>query len=450
MRPLLPQNSRSQRAPYAVHLKGEVRPPRILMFAPSCYPPGNPESFVNANLVAAMLDSGWLVDVETCPDTVYQWYPPSSRMWRSVAANAHSVCELRETLVNRISCALRTALIVRQRAAGSRWAIPAVNHALKLCADRKYDFVLSRALPSEAHLAASMFARRTGTPWVANWNDPSPTCMFPAPYGEGKEGIQQLDFWARRYYSAVARDADWHTFPCERLRTYMCGYLPGDVFNRSSVIPHAAPHPSLRPDHSTGRERGFELLHAGSLRPPRDPQSFFRGLQIFHERTRPRESVRVRFIVEQPGNTLAAAKSCGVEHLVQLERGKPYEEALSLLTSADVLVILEAAMGEGIFLPSKFVDYVQSGRPILAVSPRVGTLADILSARGGGIAVDGANPESIASGIATLFESWRAGRLERRFGSASLQSLFDRNAVLRAYQELFNRISPHTTQHSRN
>ena len=43
------------------------------MFAPSCFPPGNPESFVNANLVSAMLDAGWLVDVITCADEVYQY-----------------------------------------------------------------------------------------------------------------------------------------------------------------------------------------------------------------------------------------------------------------------------------------------------------------------------------------------------------------------------------------
>ena len=49
--------------------------PSILMIAPFCYPPAQPEAFVNANLAIAMKEAGWHVDIVTEALPVYQWYP---------------------------------------------------------------------------------------------------------------------------------------------------------------------------------------------------------------------------------------------------------------------------------------------------------------------------------------------------------------------------------------
>jgi hypothetical protein len=110
------------------------------------------------------------------------------------------------------------------------------------------------------------------------------------------------------------------------------------------------------------------------------------------------------------------------------------------LAAAAVSVVIEATLPEGIFFPSKVADFVQVGRPILAVSPAVGTLNDLLSSYGGGIAVDCASSEGIAKGIESLFRSWQAGDLDVSYGSAKLRPLFSDETVLSAYREIFDRI----------
>jgi len=407
------------------------------MFAPSCFPPGNPEGFVNANLVSAMLDAGWLVDVITCADGVNQWYPDSAGFWRDVGKRSHSVLEQERTLFNLAFSALETAFMSGQLVGGGRWAVPAVRQALRLVETTKYDLIMSRSLPPMAHLAASICSGKTGIPWIANWNDPDPIYMFPEPYRRDNGGNDRMGFRERRHYRALVEKASWHTFPCERLRVYVGGYLPGDVMGKSSVVPHIAM--GLNNKKQRNPEQ-FTLMHAGSLRPPRDAGVFLHGIRLFHDKVRPREDVLVRFIVDRPEDVAQAASAHGVEHLVRIEKSRPYAEMPDVLAEVDVLVIIEAMTKEGIFLPSKFVDYLQSGRPILAVSPRVGTLADILSTHGGGEAVDSSNPESVAQGITRMYESWRSGRLDAQFGSDRLYPLFDREATLGAYRRIFEKI----------
>ncbi|HAM50144.1 MAG TPA: hypothetical protein DCP92_05425 [Nitrospiraceae bacterium] len=146
------------------------------------------------------------------------------------------------------------------------------------------------------------------------------------------------------------------------------------------------------------------------------------------------------FLVDRPEDVRNAAKFHGVEDVVRIERSRPYTEMPALFATADVLVIVEAMSDEGIFLPSKFVDYVRTGRPILAISPSVGTLADILKEYGGGIAADGHRAESIADALQRMYECWLKGTLDKEFGSEKLFSLYSKDTVLGKYREIIARI----------
>jgi glycosyltransferase involved in cell wall biosynthesis len=406
------------------------------MLAPSCFPPANPEAFVNANLVSAMIGAGWNLDVVTCADSANHWYPESATLWKDVAACSHIIEERPRTFSGKLLSGAEYSVLSGHFMGGGRWAVPAARHALQLAATRRYDVILSRAMPAMAHLAAFVVAGKTGIPWIANWNDPVPDYMFPPPYALGKGDRRRMGFRDSSYFRAMTRRAAWHTFPCERLRSYICGYMPRDMASRSSVIPHLAPQSGVGTRMPNPK---FSLLYAGSLRKPRDPRPFLGGISKFLDATVALD-IAVRFITDRTEDVAGAVRERGLENIVSIETGRPYEELSQALLQADVLVIIEANLKEGIFLPSKFVDYIQVGRPILAVSPKVGTLSDILSRHGGGLAVDCARPDEIAAGIATLYKSWRTGTLDERFGSERLLGMFDRDTVLRSYLQIFDKL----------
>jgi glycosyltransferase involved in cell wall biosynthesis len=306
---------------------------------------------------------------------------------------------------------------------------------MALAAGEAYHLVLSRAHPEWAHLAALMFHQATRTPWIANWNDPQPWHKFPPPYGDGPSS--PMTPANRRFYRVVAAHCAWHTFPCERLRRYMCSYMPGDVEAKSSVVPHIAMARFSAPPIP---HNGFSICYAGSLRPPRDPRVLLEGAKRFALKVGHQEGFNVRFLVDWPDDAADAARAIGVGDLLSIEPARPYEEMPEALARSDVLVIIEAPVTEGIFLPSKFVDYVQTGRPILALSPTVGTLPDILSTYGGGMAVDGSSPSAVADAIETFYRHWKAGSLDVVYGSSKLVELFSQRRVLGQYAELFRHV----------
>lgn len=252
--------------------------------------------------------------------------------------------------------------------------------------------------------------------------------------------VKGVAWSAESFLAAAVEQASWHTFPCERLRGYMSRYMPSRMSSRGSVIPHIALRQLRFEPRPRRRERSFIMSHVGRLVWPRRPDVLLGGVRRFLNGSEGEVSLEARFCGTHSQDVLGVARRLGVEKVVSVEPPKPYEKALETLSGSDVVVLVEAECAEGIFLPSKFVDYVQTGRPILALSPRVGTVADIISEHGGGIAVDGRSPRAVADAIATMYAHWQAGTLDATYGSSHLFGLFGEEVVWGRYLELFGRI----------
>jgi len=283
-----------------------------------------------------------------------------------------------------------------------------------------------------------MTHKRTGIPWVANWNDPQPWSKFPPPYGQGH--LSKLRLIERIYYKRIGSLCSWHTFPCERLRQYMISYFP-EIALKTSVIPHIALDSHCKPPVP---HKGFSLCYAGSLRGPRNPEVLLEGLRRFASRRHDLDEFKIQFFVDRPDSVIELSKEKGLDKIVKIEKTQPYEKIINLLPAADVLVIIEAPLDQGVFLPSKFIDYVQAGRPILALSPVVGTLNDILSRHGGGLAVDGQAPDAVAHAIEILYSHWIKGTLDDEYSSRRLLPFFSQQNILNHYLKLIERLSVST------
>ena len=185
---------------------------------------------------------------------------------------------------------------------------------------------------------------------------------------------------------------------------------------------------------------GFSACYAGSVLPPREVTVLLEGAKRFRKLLGNADSFYIRFIVDRPDIVADSAKTMGVEDIIRIEESRPYSQMPRALAKSDVLVVIEAPVKEGIFMPGKLVDYVQIGRPIVALSPVVGTIAHILSKHGGGIAVDCKSPDAVTQAFQTLYAHWKEGTLNQTYGSASLDRLFGEERVLRLYMDLFKKI----------
>ena len=91
-------------------------------------------------------------------------------------------------------------------------------------------------------------------------------------------------------------------------------------------------------------------------------------------------------------------------------------------------------------MPSKFVDFIQTGRPILAISPEQGTLADIINQHGGGIAVDNRSPVKVCNALNVLYRAWEIDPQMGAYSSSNLIDLFGADVVIPKYNEILVRL----------
>lgn len=400
---------------------------RALLFAPECWPPAGTEAIVTCKFLLAAQREGWEFDV-LCQGDAGQYYPAEpGPVWDSIRP---FIQELGHPGITNGRL---------KRLAGFYWAAKAAARARTLHRRRPYDVIFSRIMPQYGHLPALMLSSNLKIPWIANWSDPMPWQKAPPPYGAGPSA--RISLPVSHYLKAVARHADWHTFPSEQLRKYVCSYLPA-CETKSSVIPHIA---WRRFNSSAGRAgENFTICHTGGLG-LRRPDTFLEGVRLFLDRNPGQAAIRVRFIGAREKELQKMVDRLELADVVSIEAPMSYEKALATVAESSVALVIEAPMAEGIFLPAKVSDFVQVGRPVLAVSPGKGVLSDLL-AEGGGIAADCNSAESVALALDMLFNSWSAGTLEQDFHPGRIASLFSPERALEVCLDILARVSSRQTR----
>ena len=125
-----------------------------------------------------------------------------------------------------------------------------------------------------------------------------------------------------------------------------------------------------------------------------------------------------------------------LDDYVKLVGSFPYIKALDKMQEYDVFVLLEAKLEKGIFFASKFTDYAQLGRPILAISPSIGFAKDTITKYGGGICTDNTNEEDIKNGLLKLYNSWQSNHLLEDYPSENLYANFSAEHIINIYKSI--------------
>jgi glycosyltransferase involved in cell wall biosynthesis len=413
------------------------RPPRVLCLSPFFAPSANAEAFCGAKVGLALLKAGVDFSAVSVDYSGHaKFTTDSSGLWSTLVRHTTAVPPAGGT-PKLLSAPLGFRYGTLE---WSRWVHAVVRLAVARHRERPFDVIYSRGLPNIAHVAAYWMRRASGLPWIANFNDPwdlEGAHLLPHHRKQRKRTLNSRvsDFWMRR----VMRSADVITFPCARLRDYHLRLAPAR--GQCLVIPHIG----LRADRAEA-VRAFSLVHAGSLGAGESTRrdstvSLLRALREFlNLRPTARSACRLVLVGPEDRPTLQLASELGVADVVSCTGRVSYEESLRRMTQAAVCLLVEGNMPEGIYLPSKFPDYIQNGKPVIALSPAVGTIADLVPTRGVNV-VPVNSPDLIQREINRHYELYAAGELESYRPTAELQGQYAPAAIGARLRELFTELS---------
>jgi hypothetical protein len=301
------------------------------------------------------------------------------------------------------------------------WALPAFIHGYRLIRSGKVDVVFSVGSAWSAHLAGVWLKKATGVELISEVHDP--LVIRKSPVDQGFERPKNRDARFRHYLenqlTRFSNKVWWFT---EGALHYAKVRNPNlNTPNNAHgfvVTPGAEPPGSLAASKKHEYTNQLNLCHFGSLANDRSLSTILKALvPLFNKYPQARQCIRVH-AYGAPLDTLSieAIKQFAFEDILlahgrlekDLQTGKSgRERVVEKMQDADVLILLHGNdewCAE--YIPSKFYDYLWTGRPIWGITHRNPQLDQMLLDRGSYISPEG-DAQAVASTLEKIWLDWQ-------------------------------------------
>ncbi len=300
------------------------------------------------------------------------------------------------------------------------WHVKAYRRMLEEWGSKRFDAIVTFSYPLSSNLLGMRLKERFSLPWIAFFSDPwvdSPYTRYRLLFRATNSMLEQRTVAAadRLVFSSVEmRDAYVQKYPFAR--------------ERCSVLEHSF-DPGLSPAVQARSGGSIVFRHIGTLNRVRTPSSLLDALgRMAKEGALSENDVRFEFYGGTDvlcGRTMRRlTKQYDLDRIVTLKGSVPYQESLSVMQGADVLLVVDANVPGSVFLPSKLIDYIGAGRPVLGITPKDSASARVIRKAGGWVAPPD-DPSAVAAVLSEALRSAKEGTLERHCPERAVRDEYD-------------------------
>ena len=253
------------------------------------------------------------------------------------------------------------------------WVRPSIHFLRRFLHDAPHDVVVTTGPPHSMHLIGLGLKRATGIAWVADFRDPWVNIDYH----------QHLPLSARTRAKHIALErevvehADAVSIVAEGMKDDFAAYNIQElttIFNGFDAEDFATNVP-------TETSPLFRLVYAGSMNADRNPNVLWQVLREMKlaGQIAP-DSFRVELVGMCDASVAASIHEQGLEGIVLQRKSIAHNEVAQLLCGASMLLLcVNRAPTSKAILTGKLFEYLASGRPILAIAPREGEAAQLLT-----------------------------------------------------------------------
>lgn len=289
------------------------------------------------------------------------------------------------------------------------WVKAAAAESRRALKEHPADVIVSFAQPWSDHLIGLQLHRETGLPWVAHFSDP----WTDSPYHRPAQ-------WLRRRAAAMEAEvvaaASQLIFVNRYTRDRVMAKYPAAWAARTHVIAQGWEAEPLPPPPVPLPSRPLHVVYTGRFYDGiRTPGTVLAALAELNRRHPLAGLIDVEFVGGGMQAYEARTRMLGLESCVRFSGRLSPEQARRRAAVADALLTIDApvAAGPSLFLPSKLIDYLPLGKPILAVTPLAGPSADLIRELG----YEPVAPDDVR-GISAAFETLVAAHHDRTLATA--------------------------------
>jgi glycosyltransferase involved in cell wall biosynthesis len=312
------------------------------------------------------------------------------------------------------------------------WIRAATRAALQVAAGRPFDRLVSFAQPWSDHLVGLRVHRATGLPWIAHFSDP----WTDSPYQQGRPWQRRL--WARME-ADVVRQATAIVFVNAPTADRVMRKYPAEWRRKVHVVPHGYDCADIPPVRAPMAGERLELVYTGRFYAGlRTANALLRALARLAARRPLGRELHVSFVGTPISEHRRIAAALRLDDVVEFVGRVPFAESSERAQRADALLLVDAPAEESLFLPSKLVEYLPAGKPILALTPQRGASADLVRALGYPLVAPD-DEEAIAAAVESLIVARQQGRLAVSPLHSEVAQQYDIRVVARTFAGILER-----------
>ncbi|OSY87890.1 glycosyl transferase family 1 [Tenacibaculum holothuriorum] len=282
------------------------------------------------------------------------------------------------------------------------WIQPSVKKIKSYVASHQIDAIITTGPPHSLHLIGLQLKKDLGVKWLADFRDP----WIDIDYFHQLPLTKKAKKKHFKLEQAVLKIADAVT---------VVGKTMKDNYQSFSENIHV-----ITNGYDTNSEvikeeldRTFSITHIGMMNADRNSEMLWETLaELSNENDNFKKDLEVKLIGKVADEALESIKKAQLHNVTFIDY-VPHSEVKKYQRKSQVLLLSvnNVPSAKGI-ITGKIFEYLQAKRPILAIGPEDGDLAEILSQTNSGSIVDFSNKEKLKSVILQLYTDFKEGKLE--------------------------------------
>lgn len=306
------------------------------------------------------------------------------------------------SLISKIIMYIRANLFIPD--ARMFWIKPATKKIINYLANTKIDLLITTGPPHSLHRIGYRVKLKTGIPWIADFRDPWT--------GIDYFHVLPLTKFARRKHfkqeDEVFKKADKIIMVSNTSREkYKAQAKSIEVITNGYDTDYADEKLNIL-------DQKFTISHIGSMNATRNPKMFWKVLaQLCQEDQEFANHLQLQFIGKIDTNVITddivpyKFKNIVYKDYVPHKEAKQFQR-----TSQVLLLVVNDTPNAKEIVTGKIFEYLQAKRPIIAIGPEDGDLAEILNETKAGSTFDYSNEKDLKTYIETLYQKYKKGILE--------------------------------------
>ncbi len=278
------------------------------------------------------------------------------------------------------------------------WAGPARRAAAERLAHGGISALLTTSPPDSVHLAGAPLARRFGLPWVADFRDPWIGLGFRRP----------PTAWHRARHRSLERGvlagAD---LVLAASRTHAGDLIAGGAARRVEHLPNGF-EPAEAGASAAPEPGRFRLAFTGTLSMMDDTVTLLEAIARLVSRV-PDAGATLRVDLAGPYDLdyETRARDLGLAGIVRFPGPLSHADSRALQRSAEALLLWKPhGAGYRTMVPGKLYEYLDAGRPLVALLPGGDEAAELVR-RAGGVVLPPGDAAALARELETRYIAWR-------------------------------------------